>query len=95
MHSSIKYLSYEWAVLEHKTNGERSVILWDCKVIRDNTALQCGLVWIDRSSQFDRVDLVPRLESSPIVTITFPDPLKGLTVGQIMADVIFKIESII
>lgn len=83
-----------WAVLEHKTNGERSLILWDCEVIRDGLALHCGLVWIDKSSSFERVELVPRLESSPIIVIEYPKPLRGLATGQTIANCIFKIESI-
>jgi hypothetical protein len=83
-----------YSVLEHKTNGERSLILWDCEIIRDNTALHCGLVWIDKSSNFERVTLVPRMEESPIIVIEYPKSLRGLATGQTIADVIFKIESI-
>lgn len=83
-----------WAVLEHKTNGERSLVLWDCEVIQDGLALYCGLVWIDKSSSFKRVELVPRLETSPIIVIEYPKQLRGLATGQTIADVIFKIESI-
>lgn len=93
-HSSLKNLTQRWAVLEHHTNGERSLVLWDCEVIRDNSALHCGLVWIDRSASFETVELKPRLESSPIITIAYPKPLRGLATGQTIADCIFKIVSI-
>jgi len=94
IHSSLKNLTQRWAVLEHHTNGERSLVLWDCELIRDGLALHCGLVWIDRSASFERVELKPRLESTPIIAIVYPSPLRGLATGQTIADVIFKIESI-
>lgn len=94
MHSSFKNLTQQWAVLEHRTNGERSLILWDCTVIRGGTALHCGLIWIDRSCSFKQVELVPRLETSPIIVIEYPAPLRGLATAQIIADVVFRIDSI-
>ncbi len=83
-----------FAVLEHKTNGERSLVLWDCQLIRNNTALHCGLVWVDKSSSFSQVDLIPRMATNPIITIDFPPPLRGLATTQVIPDVIFRIDSI-
>lgn len=84
----------KFSVLEHKTNGERSLVFWDCEVIRDNSALWSGLIWIDRSCSFDVVELIPRLESSPIIVIEYPKALQNMATGQTIADVIFKIVSI-
>lgn len=94
MHSSLKDITQRWTVLEHKTNGDRSLILWDCELIREGTALHCGLVWIDRSSNFKTIELIPRLESSPIIVIEYPTVLRNMATAQAMADVIFRIESI-
>ena len=94
MHSAFKNITQRWTVLEHKTNGDRSLVLWDCELIRNGTALHCGLVWIDKSSSFDYVDLIPRLESNPVIRIEYPKALKGLATGQTIADVIFRIDSI-
>jgi hypothetical protein len=83
-----------FSVLEHKTNGERSLVLWDCQFIRNETALHCGLAWIDKSCNYSRVQLIPRMATNSIITIDFPSALRGLATTQVIPDVIFRIESI-
>ena len=96
MLSALKHLpATRWAVLEHDTNGDKSVICFDCELIRNDTCLKVGLVWIDRSHGTDSVKLKPRSETTPLITIEFPAPLKNQATGQVIADVIFRIDSII
>jgi hypothetical protein len=84
-----------WAVLEHQTNGDRSLIAFDCELIRDNTCLNMGLVWIDRSQGESLIKLAPRKEDRPIIVVNFPEPLKNQATAQIIDNAIFRIDSII